>query len=237
MSIRIMSAVFESKTLGPTERLVMLALADHADDSGRCYPSNSRLCERTGLSERAVRQNVRALEAGGFLTVHIGIGQAGANVYIVRPEGGQEMPPAGNAPGRKCTPPRHMVPVKGAPDAPKPSGTIIEPSEDIAAPKSRRRPEVPLPANWTPNDKNISDAQARQFSAKEIEDEADRFRNHHLARDTRFRDWDAAWRTWLANSRKFARGGMAGQAATGGRGPGRSLASIVAERRLGNSHG
>ena len=50
MSIRIMAAVFESKTLGPTERLVMLALADHADDDGKCYPSVLRLCERTGLS-------------------------------------------------------------------------------------------------------------------------------------------------------------------------------------------
>lgn len=122
-----MSAIFDSKTLGPTERLVMLALADYADDNGRCYPSNARLCERTGLSERAVRTNIRALEANGFLTVHIGVGQAGANVYFVRPEGGQEIPPAGNAPGRKCTPPRQQVPPDGAADAPKPSLTIIEP--------------------------------------------------------------------------------------------------------------
>ena len=113
-----MSAVFDSKTLGPTERLVMLALADHADDSGRCYPSNARLCDRTGLSERAVRQNVRALQGSGFLTVHIGVGQGGANVYIVHPEGGQQMPPAANAPrqqmphhpGSKCRPPRHHMP-------------------------------------------------------------------------------------------------------------------------------
>jgi hypothetical protein len=128
MSVKIMSAIFDSKTLGPTERLVMLALADHADDQGRCYPSNARLCDRTGLSERAVRQNIRALESSGYLSVHIGAGQSGSNVYIVRPQGGQEMPPAGNAPGTSCTPPRHLVPDRGAPDAPKPSGTIKEPS-------------------------------------------------------------------------------------------------------------
>lgn len=209
-----MSAVFESKTLGPTERLVMLALADHADDSGRCYPSNSRLCERTGLSERAVRQNIRALEVGGFLTVHIGVGQAGANVYIVRPQGGQEMPPAGNAPGTSCPAPRHLVPDRGAPDAPKPSGTINEPSIE-AAPRRRRKPEVPIPQNWIPNEKNIADAQARHFSAQEIHDEAERFRDHHIARDTRFRDWDAAWRTWLGNARRFAPSGRSHGRGTG----------------------
>lgn len=235
MSIRIMSAVFDSKTLKPTERLVMLALADHADDEGKCYPSIDRLKDRTGLSERAVQMNVRKLVDEGYLRVQIGGGKGNANLYFVSPN------PAYAAPRTKCTPapdaPQtpHMLRPNPAPDAPEPSGTTIEPSIEVA-PRARRRPEVPIPANWVPSDRNISDAQDRQFSAQEIEDEADRFRNHHIARDTRFRDWDAAWRTWLANSRKFARSGMAGKAAPGGRGPGRSLASIVAERRLGGSH-
>jgi hypothetical protein len=123
-----MSAVFESKTLGPTERLIMLALADHCDDAGRCYPSNARLCERTGLSERAVRTNIRALEEAGYLVVQLGVGQGGANVYHVRPAGGQEMPPAGNAPGRKCREGGQEMPPDGAAGAPKPSRTINEPS-------------------------------------------------------------------------------------------------------------
>jgi len=91
------------------------------------------------------------------------------------------------------------------------TNSVSEPVSEpvsVAAPKSRRRPEVPLPPDWVPSDKNISDAKDRNFSAQEIADESDRFRNHHLARDTRFRDWDAAWRTWLGNARRFApRGG------------------------------
>lgn len=70
--------------------------------------------------------------------------------------------------------------------------------------KTRRKPEVPLPENWVPSDRNIADASNRQFSAMEIENEASAFRDHHISRDTRFRDWDAAWRTWLGNARKFA---------------------------------
>lgn len=230
-----MSAVFESKTLGPTERLVMLALADHADDEGKCYPSILRLCERTGLSERAVQNNVKKLADAGYLSVHIGGGKGNANLYFVSPN------PAADAPRTKCTPapdaPQtpHEVRPNPAPDAPEPSGTIIEPSIE-AAPRRRRKPEVPIPDGWVPNERNIADAQERGFTAWEIEDEADKFRNHHTSKGTLFRDWDAGWRTWLGKARQFQGRRVAGQAAPFGRGQGRSMASIVAERRLSGAH-
>ena len=108
----------------------------------------------------------------------------------------------------------------------------IEKEEPIgSSKKSGRKPEVPIPENWVPSDRNIADAEARQFSAKEIDDEADRFRNHHIARDTRFRDWDAAWRTWLGNSRKFSNIGLAFKATSYRHGQGGSIASIAARRR------
>lgn len=95
----------------------------------------------------------------------------------------------------------------------------------------RRRPEHELPPDWVPSERNITDAESRQFSAMEIQDEADRFRNHHLAKGSRFRDWDAAWRTWLGNARKYgSRGSVAFGAAPGGHGRGGSIASIVARR-------
>lgn len=123
-----MSAIFESNTLGPTERLVMLALADHADDDGRCYPSIQRLCQRTGLSERAVQTNIRKLVDQGYIRTIPGGGKGNANLYFVSAN------PAADAPRTKCTPaadapqtPQEMR-VNPAADAPEPSGTIIEPS-------------------------------------------------------------------------------------------------------------
>lgn len=98
MSVRIMSQVFESDTLEATPRLIMLALADHADDAGRCYPSIPRLCQRTGLKERAVQTNIRKLEAAGYLRIIPGQGPKGCNVYFVIPT------PAPNAPRTRCTP-------------------------------------------------------------------------------------------------------------------------------------
>lgn len=128
MSIRLMSAIFKSETLGPTERLVMLALADHADDDGRCYPSIARLRQRTGLSERAVQTNIRKLVDQGYIRIIPGGGKGNPNLYFVSAN------PAADAPRTKCTPaadapqtPQEMRPNPAA-DAPEPSRTTIEPS-------------------------------------------------------------------------------------------------------------
>lgn len=83
MSIRVMSAVFGSTTLAPTERLILLSLADHADDNGRCYPSTSRLRQRTGLSERAVQSNLKKLAAQGYVTIVQNGGPKGVNLFLL----------------------------------------------------------------------------------------------------------------------------------------------------------
>lgn len=128
-----MSEIFGSATLRPTQRLIMLCLADHSDDQGRCYPSISRLCSRTGLSERAVRANIRALEESGYLKISMGQGRGGSNLYIV------SAAPAGNAPRREMPPGSkgrkggQEVPETPAGGAPKPSLNPQESSAGVQA--------------------------------------------------------------------------------------------------------
>lgn len=197
-----MSAVFESETLGPTERLIMLALADHADDCGRCYPSIARLCQRTGLKDRAVQGNIKSLVSQGYITIVPNAGQGLANLYFVRATPAPDAPPQEMHPRTK----RHKTPASNAPTpaagAPKPSLTINEPSEEAKPPAKRA---TSLPQNWVPSDRNLDDARSRNFTDEEVHEQAAAFRDHHLARGTTFKDWDAAWRTWLGNARRFAR--------------------------------
>lgn len=118
---------------------------------------------------------------------------------------------------------------------PYPEPEPLEKEEAIASSKKppRRRPETELPEGWVPSDRNLSDAFARNFTQSEADHEAQQFRDHHLARGSRFRDWDAAWRTWLGNARKFgARSGVAVGPFPGAGRQGTSMASIVALRRL-----
>ena len=134
-----MSEVWESD-LPATERLIMLCLADHADDSGECYPSIQRLQDRTGLSERAVQNNLRKLVASGHLEVQEGGGRGRANLYVVHAKPRTKNP--------VLDAPRTRNPVSGdvnpapralnpAPDAPEPLRTVIEPSSKKEGDKVR----------------------------------------------------------------------------------------------------
>lgn len=126
-----MSGVFEMQGISPTEKLILLALADHADDAGRCYPSIDRLASRTCLSERALQVNIKALTAKGFIVIEQGGGRGRANVYRVdinpAPETPFEKHRFRNTVSHVVNPARRAL--NPAPDAPQPSVTIIEPSE------------------------------------------------------------------------------------------------------------
>lgn len=80
----------------------------------------------------------------------------------------------------------------------------------------RRKPELPLPEGWLPSERNIADAKARNFTSQEIDRHAEQFRNHHTAKGNRYRDWDAAWRTWLGNADQFRSPGSRNTGAGGG---------------------
>jgi hypothetical protein len=64
MSIKILSSVWENGPAGRTQMLVLMALADHADANGQCWPSLRTIGLKARASLRAVRSALRELEAG-----------------------------------------------------------------------------------------------------------------------------------------------------------------------------
>lgn len=64
--------------------------------------------------------------------------------------------------------------------------------------------------------------------------EFDQFRDHHTARGTTFRDWDAGWRTWLRNAKKFSQ--PRGQARSHTGNPHSDLKLRFTCRECGNEH-
>ena len=60
MSVRAMGAVWALK-IPPADKLVLLAMVDHADDEGkRIHPSVELISSKTGYSDRQVRRIVDA---------------------------------------------------------------------------------------------------------------------------------------------------------------------------------
>lgn len=94
MSVEVMSLVWRDKTLSGTELLLMLALADRADDHGVCYPSVDSLASKTRKSRRTVQETVATLEKDHKLSVQPNAGPNGTNIYRLNlktvAEGGAE---------------------------------------------------------------------------------------------------------------------------------------------------
>lgn len=86
MSIKVTNWVWNRSESRNGARLVMLALADRADDKGFAWPSIDDLCERTKLSPRAVQKALLNLVELGELKVESGGGRRVRNRYTIVPK-------------------------------------------------------------------------------------------------------------------------------------------------------
>lgn len=70
MSIKFIDWAFRLDGLNPTKKVILIALADNADDDGKCWPSMSRLCKKTGISTKStVRKNIKELAELGYISI------------------------------------------------------------------------------------------------------------------------------------------------------------------------
>lgn len=82
MSIRIMTQVWDHGPEDQGQLLVLLAMADFADDAGRCWPSLARIAEKARMSDRNVRRVIRKLEYQGYLKTDVSSGRS-TNIYHI----------------------------------------------------------------------------------------------------------------------------------------------------------
>jgi hypothetical protein len=94
MSVNLMSAIFEAEffdlkdeneniTKASTAKLILLAMADHANDEGEgAYPSIERLCRKTALSAQTIRNTFDALRFNGIISLE-GKSKYGTNNHTI----------------------------------------------------------------------------------------------------------------------------------------------------------
>jgi len=85
MSIHAMTTVWQRSTASGSTLLLLLALADHANDSGQCYPAIETLAAKTRMSERQTIRIIQAAEQLGELTTQRSANKA--NHYTLTPAG------------------------------------------------------------------------------------------------------------------------------------------------------
>jgi hypothetical protein len=81
MSMRMMTQVWERSQHKGSELLLMLAIADNANDQGLAYPSAKTLAKKTRLSNRQVQRLIRVVTRSRELEVSVGTGPRGCHEY------------------------------------------------------------------------------------------------------------------------------------------------------------
>lgn len=84
MSNKVLKLVWDAELdLRDKQLLVLLALADWANDTGACWPGLDRIAARTHQSRRNARYVLKQLQAAGIISIRDGGGRHVTNVYSI----------------------------------------------------------------------------------------------------------------------------------------------------------
>jgi hypothetical protein len=108
------------QALKPVSKLVLMALADAADDKGVCWPSIATLAAKCDLSTRTIRRSIQYLVPRDLLLVEQRYrtdGSCSSNLYRLQLQGVDKMSPAPvfhdstSGPRSQCPPDASVIPI------------------------------------------------------------------------------------------------------------------------------
>ena len=185
MAIAAIEWAFNQSTPNPSAKLVLLALADHADEHGHCWPGIARIEQRTGLSRSTVIRALAELETGRLI----------------------ERTRRGTTSNSYTLTSVTMTPPKCHHDT-TPSVTMTpEPSLETSKKPNRARAQLSsITEDWHPDADLWKWAHDNfpLFTREDLTNATDRFRDHWISKAERRADWRASWRNWIRNDAKFA---------------------------------
>ncbi len=221
----------EKSVSAPSAKLVLLKLADHADDRGHSYPSVRRIADDTELDERTVRRALDHLESRGLI---LKTKRGRGHEYHLQLGGEDEASTPDNLPGEAAHDTGQLAHDTGQPvteqraSCPKQRASCPpnhqEPSKNRQGTGgARKRATSRMAANWLPSEKGLLFAKNQGLSDAQISQAVDRFTDHYLGTGRAAADWNAIWRNWIREDVRRANEGTRGLRASDGR---RSVSGI-----------
>jgi hypothetical protein len=162
-------------------------LARYADNqTHKAYPSRATLAERLHCSRASVDRAAQELVDAGAMTKEQRLNSS--IIYTLRVSAPVSTGVITNDEGGS---------------APVMRGVLT--GDDLTITTEREPKNKSSRATQMPEDYKPSDKFKERFSDLSIEDEFEAFCDYHLARGSRFKDWDRAFSTWCRNAVRFAK--------------------------------
>lgn len=178
MAFLLMAKAIKSEIPDCYAKWLMVVLADHADeDKHLCWPSLSRLSERTAMSVATVTRKLHWLEDNGYLTRDRGhTGKSTRYTIFPRDIAQSNTPIAqGNTPVADST-------------------TNLSINN-----KETKNTKGQVPDGWIPSDDLCKSIDAKHKEDIDHVSQADKFVNYHQATGKTFASFDRAYRYWCSN--------------------------------------
>jgi hypothetical protein len=195
MSVRVSQSVWQRSKQSGERLLVLLALADWADDRGRAWPTLAMLMRKTRLTDRGVQKMLNDLIASGELVIERGGGRGRRNQYQITladtpnaVRGLDAENPEQYSANERAKSGRasiHMIrQIYRGQNPERGSGF-----------KSARSSRCKTPI---PDDFSLTPERREMLASLHLDAEAffAHFRDQATAQDYRYREWDAALRVW-----------------------------------------
>lgn len=160
MSVRVMAKIWDCGPDRQSDRFLLLALADFANDAGECWPGMKSVAQKCCMTERGAQKIIRRLEDDGWLSIDTGGGRHGCNRYVINTErrsGFSSETPNEVHPEHRSPPPNVDAETPNV-DAENPEHRSPEPSRTIKEPPKDGHSFDDFWAAW-PNKVKKADAQ------------------------------------------------------------------------------
>ncbi len=194
--------ILDDERLDAVETLLLVGLAEHVNGQDECFAGIDHLAVRGRCGYSTAKRRLAALaEKGAIARERNRRDDGNLSVYSYRLVRSYFGLPELNLSPDQSSPERALTRAHLGEPAEPPHD---EPLHNDGAEQARRpaKRATQLPADWAPNEAHR--ALAAKHGVQDIGHEAEQFRNHHQAKGSVMKDWDAAFRTWLGNARRFS---------------------------------
>jgi len=197
--------------LTATQLRVLLVIGSYLSRDNSAFPKQKTIADTLGIARETVNRSVKVLVERRYIAV----------THRKRDDGGQRenlyhvlLDPCDPSVTAPVTQEDH-TPCDDTGSHPRPPHSATSSSEEdelpLSTPEQPKRKAAPrgaarkcqIPASWAPDPTSYAYGSKRGLTPEEMNHEADQFRNDAVAKQKRFIDWHAAFRTWLGNSAKW----------------------------------
>lgn len=141
MSLSLLDMAWETEVGSHTEKLILVALADHSNDQGACWPSISRLARRCHLARSSVFDAIKGLKSRGIIEVKVTPGRG--STYTLNRSAMRTGP--GGGPVRQPDP---TSPPRGPHPSGRRTGPVRQPDPNRnEPPKNHHEPSARVPVS------------------------------------------------------------------------------------------